>query len=217
MAPYLAYVAAAALLTRFLSVEMSYVVRIVAVPGLLLWAWRWYVPLTGPRSPAVSAAVGVAAGLAGCALWVLLMRPFVDPAGSEPWSPQGFFLRLFSATLIVPVFEELFVRGYLFRLALQWDRARRSGIRSPLLEALDRRRVDDVAPGEWTAWAVVLSTVAFALGHTVPEWPASIAYGLLMIGLWVERKDLLSCIVAHGTTNLALGLYVRATGGWGFW
>lgn len=28
-------------------------------------------------------------------------------------------------------------------------------------------------------------------GHGMPEWPASIAYGLLMCALWAWRRDLL--------------------------
>jgi hypothetical protein len=38
-----------------------------------------------------------------------------------------------------------------------------------------------------------------------------------MAALWIVRKDLLSCIVAHAVTNLGLGLYVRATGSWALW
>ena len=46
---------------------------------------------------------------------------------------------------------------------------------------------------------------------------ASIAYGLLMVGLWIARKDLLTCVVAHGVTNVSLALYVHATGAWNAW
>ncbi|NTU60611.1 MAG: CPBP family intramembrane metalloprotease, partial [Deltaproteobacteria bacterium] len=31
------------------------------------------------------------------------------------------------------------------------------------------------------------------------------------------RKDLLSCVVAHGVANVSLALFVRQTGWWGLW
>ena len=37
------------------------------------------------------------------------------------------------------------------------------------------------------------------------------------LALVVVRKDLLSCIIAHGTTNIALGLFAKTTGQWGLW
>jgi hypothetical protein len=43
------------------------------------------------------------------------------------------------------------------------------------------------------------------------------AYGFLMAGLWIGRKDLLSCVGAHATTNATLAAYVRLTGHWTLW
>lgn len=65
--------------------------------------------------------------------------------------------------------------------------------------------------------AICISTLAFAAGHLPVEWPAAVAYSILISVLWITRKDLLSCMVAHGTTNLTLGLYVHFSGQWGFW
>ena len=41
---------------------------------------------------------------------------------------------------------------------------------------------------------------------------AGVLYGLLAI-----KKGLGASVVAHVTTNLALGLYVLQTGNWQFW
>ena len=130
--------------------------------------------------------------------------------------------RLVSASLVVPVFEEIAMRGYIFRFALQWDMIRKNKTqRKPgqgsFLTALDHAAISEVKPGAWTFPAILISTLIFALGHTVPEWPASIAYGILMSLVWITRKDLLSCIIAHGTTNLALALYVYYSGRWELW
>ena len=46
---------------------------------------------------------------------------------------------------------------------------------------------------------------------------AALAYGLIMAGLWIVRRDLLTPIVAHAVTNLALYIYVFKTQSWGLW
>jgi len=216
-APYLAYVGIAALLADHLSPEANYLLRLVVVSALLCWAWRWYCPLTGPRSAWGSVLVGAGAGLVGLILWVALLCPFVEPGAAPAWSARAFALRLLSAGLLVPVFEELMMRGYLFRLAWQWDQARSNHQKDPLHLALDHRSINTVAPGSWSWAAVGLSTLAFASGHALAEWPASIAYGLLMAWLWIRRQDLLTCIVAHAVTNIGLAGYVVASGQWQYW
>jgi len=85
------------------------------------------------------------------------------------------------------------------------------------LKVLDEDSISNVRPGAWSVGAVLISSLVFALGHTIPEWPAAVAYGILMSILWIIRKDLLSCIIAHGTTNLTLALYVYFTGHWELW
>lgn len=220
-APYLAYVGIASLLSNVIPIEINYVIRLLVVPALLFWAWRWYVPLTGPNSPVGSVLYGIVFGLAGLVVWVVLYTPFA-PTDAQPWSTSGFCLRLLSASLVVPVFEEMAMRGYIFRFAVQWDMIRkiktqRKPGQSPFLTALDQASISDVKPGAWTIPAILISSLIFALGHTLAEWPASIAYGILMSLVWIIRKDLLSCIIAHGTTNLALALYVYYAGRWDLW
>jgi len=216
-APYLAYVGIASIPVSLLSTEISYLVRLVVVTLLLFWAWRWYCPLAGPRSARDSLLIGGAAGLAGLLLWLVLLTPFVHPAEAKPWTLWGFSLRLVSAGLLVPLFEELMMRGFALRLALQWDQARKAGESEPLHIALDRRSIDDVAPGAWSGPAALPAPAAFPAGHSMAEWPAAVAYGLLMAWLWVSRKDLIASITAHAVTNLTLALFVYSTGNWHYW
>lgn len=215
--PYLAYVGIASLGSGRISDELGYILKIIIVPALLFWAWKWYVPFTGPKSRTGSIVYGIVFGIAGLVIWCLLLWPFVDIAG-EPWEPLPFFMRLFAASLIVPVFEEVFIRGYALRAAFQWDLNRKDkSVSSPLNKTMDEDSINTVEPGAWSVMAIVISTTAFTVGHLTYEWPAAIAYSILISILWIIRKDLLSCIVAHGVTNFTLGLYVWYSGHWGFW
>jgi len=214
--PYLAYVGLAAVLVEPVPVAVDYGIRLVLVGLLLVGAWRWYAPLAGPRSRSGSVLAGIGVGALGCAVWVGLLLPFTDPAG-DPLDPAAFVLRVLVTALVVPLFEELFIRGYVFRLVLQWQAARRAGDPDALMTALDRSSIHTVRPGQWSVAAIAISTVFFSLGHEPAAWLACVAYSLLLCGLWVVRQDLLALIVAHGVTNLALALYIAYTGQWGLW
>ena len=214
-APYFAYVGIVSL-AGSLPKEWSYCINIVAVTAILFWAWRRYVPFTGPNNTAVSVIWGMLAGIVGTVLWILMLMPFVE-ADAAGWRDSAFFLRLIAASILVPVFEELLMRGYIFRLAYQWDMERKQNKDNALNRALNDRCINEFEPGAWSITAVLVSTIAFMLGHQIVEWPAAFVYGLLMTLLWIKRKDLISCIVAHATTNFTLGLYVRFTQHWEFW
>jgi CAAX prenyl protease-like protein len=214
--PYVIYTGIGSLPEDWLGPELSYLARLIGVGAALAWAWQKYPPLRGPREAGSSAATGVFAGILGMVLWVALTSPLAPPHAA-PLSAFAVALRLLAATLLVPLFEEILMRGYVLRLTLQWEEARRAGAANALSVALDQRSMHDVEPGAWTAAAAVVSTLLFTLGHAPHEWVAALAYGALMVALWVRRRDLLSCVVAHATTNLALGLYVVATGSWALW
>lgn len=216
-APFLLYVAIASIVGNALPPEVNYSLRIILCSAALAWAWRWYFPFTGPRSPFGSTLFGILIGVIGVVIWVILLTPFTPTADAAPWSMTSFLLRLGAAALLVPVFEELMMRGFIFRLALQWSEARKMKEEQSLQVALDERTINDVQPGDWSWPAVIISTLAFASGHQVYEWPAAVAFGLLMAFLLVVRKDLLSCIVAHSTTNICLAIYVITTDSWYLW
>lgn len=216
-APFLAYVFIASSFLNQLPPETNYLLRIVTCTSLLIWAWRWYCPITGPKSTIVSIFYGILAGIAGLLVWVALLTPFSANVANEPWTTKAFLLRLTTAGLLVPILEEILMRGFIFRLALQWNNARNSKCEEPLASVLDEQSVNSVRPGAWSYMAIFISTVAFASGHQTYEWPAAIAFGILMSLLWIWRKDLITCIVAHGVTNIALGCYVFATNRWYLW
>lgn len=216
VAPYFAYVLVLSIPDSVLPKAARYGLAIAASAAALAWGWRWYLPLRGPGSPAASVAAGIVAGVLGTALWVWIKAPFYE-AGGDAWAPAAFWGRFAASSTVVPVFEELLFRGLILLGAVQWDEARRAGAKDPLGDALHERSVLDVAPGAWTPAALAVSTIAFAAGHAPGEWPAAAAYGLLMAGLWIVRRDLLGCVVAHAVTNASLAWWVRETGQWSLW
>ncbi len=217
VAPYLSYVLIASVFGDLISVEVNYIIRLILGVGLLSWAWKWYCPMSGPGSLVKSVFIGILGGVVGLVLWILLLVPFVDSLENDAWSSTEFMLRLLSAGLLVPVFEEILMRGFVFRLAYQWGQARQQKKDMPLQVALDEKNINDVAPGAWSLTAVVISTIVFSSGHHFYEWPASIVFSLLMTFLWILRKDLIVCIVAHSVTNILLAVYVFKTNSWYLW
>lgn len=215
--PYFAFVAIVIVGSKIFSKQVTYALVLCIVPLILYWAWKWYVPFTGPKKNIGSILWGIVFGLAGLAIWCVLLVPFIDLSG-EPWDFSAFILRAVAASLIVPIFEEIFIRGYILRAALQWDQNRKNKqIASPLGQMLDHDNIGTVLPGAWSVMAVGISSITFAAGHMLYEWPAAMAYSLLISVLWIMRKDLLSCVVAHGVTNFTLAVYVYSSGNWGFW
>lgn len=212
--PYLLYVGAGLLREPF-GAELCYAARLVLCGGALVWAWPRLAPLRGPRSPPLSTLVGVGVGLLATPLWIALLVPFAGDR--EAWDPAAFALRLLAASTLAPLAEELLMRGYLLRLLVLWSRERRRQESGAFTRAFEHGRPHGVEPGACTPLALAGSTLVFAAGHAPPEWPAAACYGLLMATLWILRKDLLSCVLAHAATNVALALYVGATGRWELW
>lgn len=216
IAPYAAYVLVLAAPVTLVSRPVAYALAWAASAGTLWMGRHFYLPVLGRNQAIPSIVAGIAGGLAGTVLWVALKRPFY-PAGGTPWDPDVFWARLVASSTVVPVFEELLFRGFIMLGVMQWEAARAARMPDPLGVALNESSVHEMPDGSWTPLAIGLSTVAFAAGHAAGEWVAACAYGLLMAALWIARKDLLTPIVAHATTNAALALWVRESGQWSLW
>lgn len=166
---------------------------------------------------AASCVVGVLAGLAVCALWIApesipayrdfsLLRA-VGLAGADapqnvsPYDPElcGWPLtavKLLGSAFVIAPIEELFFRSFLYR----W------------LQRSDWTKVD---PRRFDVSAFVWMVGLFALEHHTRLAAGAMAgafYGIVAI-----RRGLGAAVVAHVTTNLALGIYVVATESWAFW
>jgi len=122
-------------------------------------------------------------------------NPFQDL--KHPWTAWVFVgIRLIGLVALVPVAEELFWRGFLSRwlISAQWE---------------------EVPLGRFNIPSFFFVTLLFTLAH--PEWIAAAIYCAVLNGLLYWKKDLWSCIVAHGVSNLLLGIYILGTGAWWLW
>jgi uncharacterized protein len=104
--------------------------------------------------------------------------------------------KLAGSAAVIAVIEEFFFRGFFYR----WLRAGR-------FWTVPLARFD--AQAFWTVAGV------FALEHD--RWFAGLAAGVAYGFLAVRTGDVWAAAVAHGVTNLLLGLYVLASGQYGFW
>ena len=187
---------------------LSYAMRSAvtfAVGVACIVAWRASGSPVAPRAGMrlAGCGIGVAAGVAVCAAWILLPAwPFPEPVApnSPPYAPIvcGWPLTLAkligSAFVIAPV-EEVFFRSFLYRWLIRRD-----------FLSVPMSRFDISA----FLWTVLL----FTLEHDRPVAAAltGVAYGLLAI-----RFGLGSAIAAHVTTNLLLALHVIFRNAWQFW
>lgn len=210
----------------------SYALKSALCAGLFLWLkpWRIYPALEWRIVPlACMAGVGVAV------FWILPEMPWVGRVapgfqmfyhrwlilmpgtlpdyynpdfwpGLPPGHPSMAFspaeagwgltiLKLIGSAGVIAVIEEFFFRGFLYR----W-------LRQGAFWTLPLRAFDGQA--FWTVVAI------FGLEHD--RWLAGMCAGLVY-GLLAVRHGIWSAALAHGVTNLLLGLYVIGSGQYGFW
>jgi CAAX prenyl protease-like protein len=106
-------------------------------------------------------------------------------------------LRLARASLLVPVIEELFWRGWLPR----W---------------LQNSQFARVPLGQYTSFAFWATAILFAAEHG-PFWEVGLACGIIY-NWWMWRtRSLGDLILVHAVTNLALSVYIILTKRWMFW
>jgi len=112
-------------------------------------------------------------------------------------TPLMLVLRTMRATLLVPVLEELFWRGWLPRWLQDTHFAR-------------------IPLGKYTPLAFWATAALFAAEHG-PFWEVGLVCGIIY-NLWMQKtRSLGDLMLTHATTNLALSLYVIGTQRWMFW
>lgn len=183
-----------------------YPVKTVVVLGLLLFFWRCYEELRGRvvsnwGEGGLALGVGILVYLAWVRMdWSWAMQG--EATGYDPfrigveagWVLAG--IRIFSASVVVPVMEELFWRSFLIRYVID-------------------PKFESVRLGAFTPLSFGVTVVLFGLEHNL--WLAGMMAGAAYTFLLYRTGRLWPCVLAHGITNLALGIHVLVTGDWRWW
>ena len=183
-----------------------YAARLVATVIAIGWAWRpihawvghttwWPIALGGLLVVpwVLLAAVQREAGWAPDAVERSAFDPFAHFAtAAGAW---GFLLvRGLGLVVVVPLVEELFLRGFLMRYVID-------------------ERFWTVPFGKLTL-ASATACLVYAVATHPAEAVAALGWFAVMSGVAAATRRPIDVILAHAATNLALGIYVVATGSW---
>jgi CAAX prenyl protease-like protein len=210
IAPFLAFVGMLAV-ERVIPLPPAwlYSIRVFVVLALIVAFSRPYLSFR-PGYPWASLAIGVAV----FGIWVapdvlfgyrhhwLFENPLTGSAASSlpPWlkgNVKFIVLRTVSSTLLVPLLEELFWRGWMMRWLIDTH-----FVKVPL--------------GKYAPQAFWLVAVLFASEHG-PYWEVGLAAGIIYNWWIVRTRNLADSILAHAVTNGVLSIYVLLTGQWQYW
>jgi uncharacterized protein len=114
---------------------------------------------------------------------------------SRTWAYSFLSIRFLGLVIIVPVIEEFFLRGFVMRfvMAAEWW---------------------NVPIGTANRLAIIAGTAIPVLTHPFSEALAVTVWFSAITWLLIRTRNLWTCVAAHATTNLLLGLYVIASGNW---
>jgi uncharacterized protein len=192
-----------------LPIEVAYPVRCAVSAALLLLLSRPVLSFRPSRFLA-SAAIGAAVFL----IWIapdrlfayrhfwLFENPVLGTAASS-LSPAlranlpFLAIRALGSTLLVPILEELFWRGWLMRWFIDAH-----FLKVPL--------------GTYTPISFWMVAVLFGSEHG-PYWEVGLAAGILYNWWMIRTRNLADCILAHSLTNGLLSAYILAAGQWQYW
>jgi len=187
--------------------HLLYVIKTILV-GVILWFWRnAYTSDFAVKMAPAEYLIAIAVGLLVLAAWILPEKLFPQLAGDAAFNPYSFnwhpvvvwaliAVRLIGAAVVVPIMEELFWRSFLLRYIINPD-------------------FKKVALGTFSWFSFTAVVILFGVEHhrVIQGMIAGVIYTALVI----RQKSLSGCIVAHGVTNLGLGIYVIVTQSWEFW
>jgi len=185
---------------------VSYAARLVATIAVLAFAWPSIRPWLGGRPTWWPPLLGLALVVP----WVVLAtlqrdagwtwggaRSGFDPFASLGDGPRawGFLaLRWLGLVAVVPIAEELFLRGFLMRYVINEEFWK-------------------VPFGLLTPLAAGVCALYAAATHP-SEAVAAVGWFAMVTGIAAATRKPIDCMLAHAATNLALGIYVLATRSW---
>ncbi|MFH0875875.1 MAG: CAAX prenyl protease-related protein [archaeon] len=142
--------------------------------------------------------LAIAAGLFIAFQWIVLegYYPLLGEDVIYNYSRIDIFFKLLIGVVIAPVIEEFFTRFFLMRFIIEknWQKVR---------------------IGTYSLTSFIVTIMYFGFSHN--RWLVGIITAIILNLLIYRRKNIESCILAHAVANLALGIYVIATGAFFFW
>lgn len=178
-----------------------YLIKTLVAGGTLALFWPVFRHEIQWRLDGVAVGAGIAVGI----VWIGLegLYPQIGQSAFDPNVAAGNLtvagaigIRLFGASIIVPIMEEVFWRSFVMRF-------------------LVNSKFDRVPLGQFTWYSFGITAVAFGFEHH--RWLPGIIAGIVYAGVLYRTRNLASPIQAHATTNLLLGIYVLHTGQWQYW
>jgi CAAX prenyl protease-like protein len=211
IAPFVLFMAFLALGPAFsIPIWVEYPLRVIAVGAALLLCSRHllHLQLNRPLGSVILGLLVFGIWIAPDLIWPnyrasWLFQNSLTGASARPQSDLArtntIFLvfRVVGTTLLVPIIEELFWRGWLMRYLIRTDFSK-------------------VVLGAYTAGSFWLTALLFASEHG-PYWEVGLLAGILY-GWWMlKTKNLTDCMLAHAVTNGCLAAYVLIGGQWQYW
>ena len=192
-----------------LPIEISYPLRCLLSALALLFFSRQVIALRPSRALA-STVMGIAVFVIWIApdllfhyrhFWLFensLFGKLVSSAPPDLQSSISFrIVRTLGCTLLVPILEELFWRGWMMRWLIDLHFTR-------------------IPLGTYAPYAFWIVALIFASEHG-PYWEVGLAAGILYNWWMVRTRSLADCILAHAVTNGLLSAYVMAANQWQYW
>jgi exosortase E/protease (VPEID-CTERM system) len=201
LVPFFAMMAAAMLTKAFSAAfNVFYPLQVIVTAAVL-----WYFRKTYSRLSWEWSYHAVAIGIVVFFMWILLepapeySRSHVEVGLAERhyWVEATWILfRVIGTVITVPLAEELAFRGYLTRKLISPD-------------------FENIAPGQFTWFSFLLSSILFGLMHS--RLVAGTIAGMLFAVALYRRGQFGDAVVAHMTANALIAAYVLMYGRWALW
>ncbi len=162
---------------------------------------------------------GFLIGVIGTVLWIAICKLHLEQSvlqllGWESWLPRRvgfdpgqiesetgrfFFLsvRFLLLAGLTPIFEELFLRGWLIRY-------------------VDNENWWTLSLGQLSLKACIAATLYGVVAHP-GEFFAALIWFSLVTFMMKRTQNFWDCVVAHMVTNLLLGIWIVSSGDWFLW
>lgn len=191
----------------------TYCIRIAGTTILMLFAFPGYF-----KTKFKITWLSVVVGVVGIVAWIGLVEldrnfihlgnylaphgreafdPFHELKSDPTWMWQFMAIRFAGLVIVVPFIEEFFLRGWLMRY-------------------IDDPDWDEVPIGTAGTWAIAGVIGYGVMSHTGEPLAAAAWFGMVT-WLYLKTQSIWDCVVAHGVTNLLLGIFVVYTGSWYLW